>query len=248
MEFNWSTFALEIINFIVLVWIVKHFFYKPVRDIVDKRRAKIDEEISNANNLQADAEQLIKDYNNRLINWEEEKQTQQTQLNQELEERKKQQLELIQKQLDEEKEKSDLLQQKKLDLLIHNIERQALDQGAVFTAKLLQELTSPELESRLVELLLANLKNMPPKQKEALANLYNEEKPEVIVTSAYPLSQDQKDKIQESVQQIFSNAIDLKYKESAEVIAGLRINIGSYILRANLADELKFFSDAANGN
>jgi len=42
MELNWSTFLLEIINFLILVWILKHFFYKPILDVIAHRRADIE--------------------------------------------------------------------------------------------------------------------------------------------------------------------------------------------------------------
>ena len=34
MNIDWTSFSLEIINFLVLVWLLKHFLYKPVMDII----------------------------------------------------------------------------------------------------------------------------------------------------------------------------------------------------------------------
>ena len=48
MQFNWSTFVLEIINFVVLVWILKHFLYRPVLSLLEKRREKIEQSLSAA--------------------------------------------------------------------------------------------------------------------------------------------------------------------------------------------------------
>ena len=42
VELSWSTFILEVINFIVLVFILKHFFYKPVLTAIARRRESID--------------------------------------------------------------------------------------------------------------------------------------------------------------------------------------------------------------
>ena len=38
MELSGSTFVLEIINFLILVWILKRFLYKPVLGVIAKRR------------------------------------------------------------------------------------------------------------------------------------------------------------------------------------------------------------------
>ena len=37
MELDWSTFALEIINFLALLWILKRFLYRPILAVVAER-------------------------------------------------------------------------------------------------------------------------------------------------------------------------------------------------------------------
>ena len=46
MEFGWSTFLLEIINFLVLVWLLHRFFYRPVLDIVAERQRQIESSLA----------------------------------------------------------------------------------------------------------------------------------------------------------------------------------------------------------
>ena len=41
MELNWTTFALEIVNFLALLWILKRFLYRPVLATLAERRAGI---------------------------------------------------------------------------------------------------------------------------------------------------------------------------------------------------------------
>jgi len=48
LELSWSTFLLEIINFLVLVWILKHFLYKPVLDVIARRRSGIEKTLADA--------------------------------------------------------------------------------------------------------------------------------------------------------------------------------------------------------
>ena len=48
MELSWPTFFLEIINFLVLVWILKRFLYKPVLEAIAHRKAVIDKTLVDA--------------------------------------------------------------------------------------------------------------------------------------------------------------------------------------------------------
>ena len=72
MELNWSTFALEIINFLVLVWILKRFFYQPVLEVIARRRAGIEKTRTEALQLQDEAQALRSQYENRLTEWDKE--------------------------------------------------------------------------------------------------------------------------------------------------------------------------------
>lgn len=42
MHFDWSTFALQTLNFAILVWLLHRFLYRPVLRMVDARRAEIE--------------------------------------------------------------------------------------------------------------------------------------------------------------------------------------------------------------
>lgn len=42
MRIDWSTLALQLINFAILVWLLQHFLYKPVLRVIDARRQAAD--------------------------------------------------------------------------------------------------------------------------------------------------------------------------------------------------------------
>ena len=48
MDFDWTTFALEAVNFLILVWILKHFFYRPVLAVIEARRAESEKNLAQA--------------------------------------------------------------------------------------------------------------------------------------------------------------------------------------------------------
>ena len=145
------------------------------------------------------------------------------------------------------KQKNALNQDRQLELLLHKNEQQALEQGAAFSAKLLMSLSSQDLENKLVELFLKNIGSFSQSQKDETANIFYEQNPVILTTSAYPLSQKHKESLQRSLQTLFLHKIQCDYKLNPEIIAGLRVNIGSYVMRANLKDELQFFSESSNG-
>ena len=56
MQFDWWTLALQTVNFLVLVWLLHRFLYKPVLGIIDARRAEIDAKFAEARGTQSEAQ------------------------------------------------------------------------------------------------------------------------------------------------------------------------------------------------
>jgi F-type H+-transporting ATPase subunit b len=52
MHFDWSTFALQTVNFAVLVWLLHRFLYRPVLRLVDARKAEIQKQYDKAKEIE----------------------------------------------------------------------------------------------------------------------------------------------------------------------------------------------------
>jgi F-type H+-transporting ATPase subunit b len=55
MHFDWSTFALQTVNFAILVWLLHRFLYRPVLRLLDARRSEIDKQYAEAQMAEANA-------------------------------------------------------------------------------------------------------------------------------------------------------------------------------------------------
>jgi len=56
MHFDWSTLALQTINVVVLIWLLARFLFRPVRAIIDQRRAAAEQLLADAARVRANAE------------------------------------------------------------------------------------------------------------------------------------------------------------------------------------------------
>ncbi|MGB5440311.1 MAG: ATPase, partial [Gammaproteobacteria bacterium] len=130
MELNWSTFVLEILNFLVLVWILKHFLYKPVLDVIARRRAGIEKIHAEAEALHKDAEGLKQQYEGRLADWEQERRQLRETLASELDAERAGKLAELQTTLEQEAQKAQVAEARRQADATRNIEETALLQGA----------------------------------------------------------------------------------------------------------------------
>ena len=154
MQIDWVTFTLEVVNFLILVWILQRFLYKPILRTIERRKAAIDQTLTDAKTRQADADALERRYRDRLSVWEEEKSKLREQAESELEAERNRRIDALQHTLAQEREKHQTLEQRQQAERQRALEHAALAQGAQFAAGLLGRIAAPELETTLVRMLL----------------------------------------------------------------------------------------------
>lgn len=243
MEFNLSTFVLEIINFLILIWILQRLFYKPLLEVIAKRKQFIDQSLSEAKNLKLQAEQQCSLYENRQKLWEQEKQAAINELHRQLEAERRAALDKLNADLEQERQKAKVTLSRQQQELRQQTEKQALQNGAKFAGMLLQQAAGPELEARLFSLLLDHLTTLPEACKLCLTTLSTKKSIPIKITSAYPLSDEMRGQLEQKLTALITSPISFQYHQDAALIAGLRMDIGAWVLNANLQHELIGFSE-----
>jgi F-type H+-transporting ATPase subunit b len=249
MEISLSTFILEIINFLVLVWILKRFLYRPVLDIVARRQAGIDATMAEAKRTDSEARQLKERYEARLRDWETEQAEAREQLSHELDEERGRRLAELRTSLDEEAEKRRAAEERRLADLGARLEKQSLALGGRFASRLLEASATPELQQKLVELFLEDLEATPRDRVACLTGSPDLPPDGIDVSSAYGLTPDEQEAVSEQARKFFGTDVPVRFAEDASLVAGLRLTVGGCVLGLNLKDELDGFArlrDAAD--
>lgn len=245
VELSWSTFLLEIVNFLVLLWILKRFFYRPVQAVIERRRTAIEERLARAERKEQEGLELQRQYESRLEQWRGERQKAREVLEEELQTERLQREEALRDELEQQRQKSAAVEARHRRELQRQQELQAMEQGSEFAARLLQRGSGPELELRLVDLLLDGLESLDDGQVARLREQLVETDTAPEVASAFPLDADQREKIGELLGEIVQREPHCHFVEDPELLAGLRIAIGPWELGANLRDELRGFARLA---
>jgi F-type H+-transporting ATPase subunit b len=247
VELSWSTFVLEIVNFLALVWILKRFLYKPVLEVIARRRAGIEKTVADAEALHAEAESLQTQYAGRLAEWNEERQRARDVLTRELDVERTRKMAEQQTALEQEQEMARVSELRRQADASHRIEEMALVQGARFATRLLEQAASADTETRLVELVINELSQLSAERVTALRTRYGRAPEAIVVVSAFPLATDQARRLERALAKITEVTVPTRFEQDSGLIAGLRITVGAWVLGANLCDELKGFAELAHG-
>jgi F-type H+-transporting ATPase subunit b len=246
MEFNVSTFILEIINFLILIWILQRLFYKPLLEVIAKRKQFIDQSLADAKAMQQQAEEERNLYENRQKLWEQEKQAALAALQQQIDVERRTQMARLEADLEQERQKINVTFQRQQQELQRQAEKQALQNGSRFAGMLLKQSASPELEARLFALLLDHLKTLPEACTLCLQMVGTKKLVPIKITSAYVLTAEQRLQLEQKLSSLINSQINFQYHQDAELIAGIRMDIGAWVLNANLQHELIGFAEIAN--
>ena len=72
LKFDWNLLW-TVINLILFFLLMKKFLFKPIKTVMEKRQAMIDEQFRNAETANAEAEEKLADYTSKIANAEDEK-------------------------------------------------------------------------------------------------------------------------------------------------------------------------------
>lgn len=243
MQFDWTTFVLEAINFLVLVWILKRFLYRPVLDVLDARQLRVLAETAHADRLRQEAESLKLQYEERLADWSKERERARQQLEQELTHLRTAGMDTIKQSLADEEAKARARDAAMIASHEAELVRQAAGEAYGNAAAMLRRLASPELTASIVRMFQEDLAALPPDEQAALRKagqaLGDDRK--VAISAAHPLDEATMAEISQALAEAVGQPLDAGFRLAPELIAGLCVAVGECLLHANLAEELTFF-------
>ena len=248
MEFNWTTFLLEVVNFLLLVWLLKRFLYRPVLDIIEKRRQVIGEELARAARVQEEVDTAKREYAERVARWEDQERQAKESLAQDIARERDRRLDLLDAELAKRREQQSARDMQERENLRNRAEAEALQQGAAFAARLLGDLAGQELDARLRQLFIDQLSTFVESTQTKLEQGWKDTGSDVEVISARPLDAEQQQEVRGALEKALGPSDrPWRFSQDHSLIAGLRVSFGGWLLAANLKDELRFFSEAAHG-
>ena len=224
MLIDWFTVGAQIVNFLILVWLLKHFLYKPILDAIDAREKKIAAELADADTKRTEAEKERADFENKNKTFDQQRSALVAKATDEAKAERE-------RLVDQAKKDADGLRASQMDALRNDqirlgSEITLLAEKEVFAIarKALTDLATVSLEERVGEVFTRRLRELDPKSKELLgAALKNSPEP-ALVRSAFDLPANQRAAIQNALNETFSAVVRIKFEESQDAICGIELS------------------------
>ncbi len=239
MLIDWFTVCAQALNFIILVWLLKRFLYKPILDAVDAREQRIATELADADAKKAEAQKERDEFHHKNEQFNQERAML---LSKATDEAKAER----QRLLDDARKAADALSVKRQQTLLndaHNL-NQAIrhrTQQEVFAIarKALMDLATTSLEERISEVFTRRLRTMDGKAKQGLAEALKTASDPALVRSAFDLPAEQRATIQNALNETFSAEVRVRFETAADLVSGIEFTTNGQKLSWSIADYLE---------
>ncbi len=238
MLIDWFTVAAQAVNFLILVWLLKRFLYKPVLNAVDAREKLIAAELADAAGKKTEAQKESDEFRKKN---EEFDQQRAAFLSKATGDAKAEQGRL----LDEARKAADALSAKRQQALLEDgrnltqaIGRRTRQEVFAITRRALTDLATVSLEERLGEVFTRRLREMDGKAKESLAAALKTAADPSVVRSTFDLPAEQRAAVQNALNETFSSEVRIRFETSPDLISGIELTANGQKVGWNIADYL----------
>ena len=238
MLIDWFTVGAQTLNFLILVWLMKRFLYKPIRHAIDERENRIAAELANADKkkIEAQKERDVFRHKNEALD-----QQRAALLSKATDEAKAEGKRLI----DESRKAAEALSVKRMetlrndaDNLSQTISSRIQQEVFAIARKALTDLATVSLEERLSEVFIRRLREMDDPAKAALAEALKTASDPARLSSAFDLPEEQRTAIQNALNETFSAEIHVRFETAPDLISGIELLTNGQKVAWSIADYL----------
>lgn len=169
MQIDWLTVSAQIVNFLILVWLLKRFLYRPVIDAMARREERIAARLDEAEQREAEADARGREYAARSEALERTRAERIAEAQAAAEHEKRRLLDVARQDVDAQRQS--WLEELRLeqDDLRKALKRELAETVVDVSRRALSSLADAELERQIVEAFLRRLTSMTAHERELLA-------------------------------------------------------------------------------
>jgi F-type H+-transporting ATPase subunit b len=246
MNFSWWTFALQAANFLVLVWLLQRFLFKPIKAVVARRKEEISRALTDAAGQKRSAELLKQELEAQRTLLDAERQ-------QIIEEERAQVAIERQKIIEQARKEADSIREQALKRMdeertaaANELFERTVALAADLAERLLRALAVPSMEQPFLARVTDYLDKLPAQERARL--IPNQGPGSLSVTTAHLLDSAEQARWREQLAKRLGGDSDVTFSADPALIAGTVITFPHAILRFNWRDSLAAALDELHGD
>jgi F-type H+-transporting ATPase subunit b len=238
MQIDWFTIVAQIVNFLILVGLLKKFLYGPIIRAMDDRERRIASRLEEANTRERQAQEQVQSYREKR---EDLDRTRDEMLDRAREDAAETRHELIASAREDVQQMQQQWRRALRDeqnSFLSDLRREAGNGICQITTRIMRDLANQRLQDHIVEVFLDRVRDFEGDDREALLEAITDAGGQVMVRTTFELRDEQQEKVTQFLRDRFSEDGKVEFELAEDLICGIELRSGGRRLGWNVEDYL----------
>ncbi|GLI33709.1 F0F1 ATP synthase subunit B family protein [Desulforhabdus amnigena] len=239
MLIDWFTVVAQIVNFLVLVALLKHFLYGRIIRAMEVREEKIASRLQDAEDERREALREAEDYRRKAKELEERREELLLMVKEEVEGERKRLLHEARAEVNEFQRKwHENIRQEK-DAFLLDLKRRVSVEVCLMARHVLSNLANKQLEKQIMEVFLERLLSHNEEELRVLRESFGQSGGRVLMRSSFEIPEESRARMMEALRDRIGEELDFEFEVSADLICGIELRANAHKIGWNMENYLK---------
>jgi F-type H+-transporting ATPase subunit b len=223
MQVDWFTITAQIVNFLVLVYLLKRFLYGPIVNAMDRREKRVTDRLRDAQEREAGADRRADEFQGKSDELDQRRDQLLEQAREEAAQHRKELFEDARREVENMRRdwREELGREK--DSFLRDLRSQAATSVASAARRALRALADVDLEERIVSTFHDRLSKLDEEEQARLADAIDACDEPLRIVTAFELSEGRRGALRDALEEQTGQPVELCFSESADLVCGIEL-------------------------
>jgi F-type H+-transporting ATPase subunit b len=220
---EWFTVIAQIINFLILLLLMRRFLYRPILNAMDERERKITQRLRDAQESIQEADETAARYHRLQSELEQNREKMLQSARQDAEDKRQALMREARQEVERAQAAWNRAVRQEKEALMEDLNLRASRQMIEIARRALADLANKDLEEHIIRVFLDKLKEIDETQKADISGSFQSDKEDLLIRTAFELDTAHKERIRAAVREIAGMDGDLRFEIEPGLLGGIEL-------------------------
>ncbi|KPK02181.1 MAG: hypothetical protein AMK71_03250 [Nitrospira bacterium SG8_35_4] len=231
---DWFTVSAQIINFLILVFLLKRFLYGPIIRAMDKREEAIAGRLNEAGQKREQAQKEIERYIEKNEDLDSQRADMLAAAKEAAEQQKKELIDMARKEIDDIKARWREAVSQEKEAFLGNLRNRMAHELYALARKVCSDLADMSLEEHMTAMFLKKMSALEQEELDTIKTKLKDSGEGITVSTSFALPEQKLEAISQTVRRITGLDVPPKFVQSKDILCGIELRAHGYTLGWNL--------------
>lgn len=235
MLIDWFTVIAQVINFLILIYLLNRFLYKPLTKTMAERQRRIEARWQDAERQREMAQEEAATYRQKQQELEADRDRQRADAREQAAQERRHLIQQARREVDQLQTDWRTAVEREQDSFLQQLQQQIVQQIDTIVRRIFNDLSNADLEQHIISTFLERLQKLNESEVQNLSESQQKHEDQIQVFSSFDLPQATRQKIAQTLRQKnILNHCDLNFKTDSRLICGIELHLSGYEIAWNI--------------